>query len=1562
MKKVKNIPTYYTFPGTKIFRDTTALPFKKGGPVNTSGPVAEPTPPIPITVENLNNIYPAFRNLENVVLTPDPTYTRDKTGLGDIEYIAPDRGAEPIRYPTGYELPVPQPGAHNIVYNPDSTTIENVKLDLFSHGLRTSDPTYQKYLAEFTKAYKKSHGKTMDHWYQQDSEAGYAEDGREQWDDNYIDGVLRGIFHGGTMSEKLNDRYNPTEEADTILDHPELIEKIGQIRTYLETPQLDYLQKSLQLPATFADGGPLHDRNINGKLLNSTYAPQLGDMFREGGPFKDDIGAFDYAKSIYASQLGDYYRTGGQFPRPYSLPEDSFKQGGRNLHNSVYASSPAQYPAVYNFGGTLKNNLATRQQMYMPLDHITRNGGSILSMSNTPEMSGEGKDLTVPDNAYYYANGGSMNTPWLHNLYANGGGLFDRFKRKNKEETTKTEQPAFGQPLPTDPQGAPYAFVGERPACGEGEVWDETSKSCVKKDIQELPTMYASAKPETNEKRIKFLDKANALWDTVEGRKVWMQNGPKNYSLNELSKFVHNAKDYKKQAEVYEKYRRMAQDEEISTDEFSRLYNENNWARFDQNTGRENFKGEYQQAVEKGNKEKEEYAKRMASEAENTFLEYSGINGLGRTMEHPIETLSDAGQTILDIGMAAPEVPYRLYDYATNFFTPWNRTTGQNSQYTDEVNPITGQPYWSGAQGAIDLFGSLPFFKLGTTAATAGIEGTINAVNKIPASKVLLQSAEQRLGNPTAYNLLQGTETGVRGKIANKYFGTVQKNIEKEADQILKKSLEARKNGFLVQADDIYRNEYIPKLQEVQAVDNRLLDWRLKYSGLPLENTGMGGGEGALYSLKGNPTQLAKVGKSFNTEAELNDLIEVGKNYQYPGAQFAFPTRQVRFAGGNGVTQFMPRLDYRGGLPANTTTADLAKVAEDMSQRGIGIDYAGLDNIGRVGDDMGFVDLTYIGKPGQRTSAYDWSMFHPEKNGRNFKLQEIPFNKPSSSLSSQGLIDDALRTTSNPTPVSLNIPENSAIGSPQLKTVLSANGTSAQARLISPDSPDFAAATAAIEAQKVAGNPTILKNYTNHEGLGYSSPEALMTAQAEEFKRATDFAHQWGLKDPAKFAELSAEAPTLKAASNQAYTNLSQAHAAAYDKFNTLRDNWLWANGHNPYDLEHIMTIADGEELAKARAILDEAAAAAEKDPELIQLKLEFDKAEEARKIAIAKQEKLGNALEQQMDPTVKAKIEKIFAASGQPMPPSNLAMQDIQGMVSAPKLLYSDPAHPSYTSLNPVERAEIESIKDRAGGVKLDNSTITFGSKISQPSIFSIETPNTSVQPEASINPLTWINPLKNPVKVPGSQNYVQVINEQLLHPEAVGSVNAHEIGHDIGRFYSWINQLQVNDPAFKYYTGTDKNPIAAVFKKFMVSPTAPVNNTFTTETWKSGVGELHANLMIVRNKAAQKLVKEGMTLKEAINTIKQLEAAGDDKLFNEYLNSTKIKQHFNKTATPEIRKQLLQYLPAVLGVIGTGAAIDANTSSESKTTKELKNGGYIPLYNFPNNKIKKFPTFTNR
>ena len=179
----------------------------------------------------------------------------------------------------------------------------------------------------------------------------------------------------------------------------------------------------------FLNGGPLVDKTNHGKLLNSIYASALGDYYANGGMLKRADGSYsprglwdnirDNAgsgkkptKQMLAQEkkINREYKEGGQFPTPYSLPEDSFMQGGNNLHNSVYASSPGQYPAPYNFGGTLHNNLATRQQMYMPLDHITREGGSILSMSNTPQLEGEGKDLAYQNGGHMYPDGGQFFT------------------------------------------------------------------------------------------------------------------------------------------------------------------------------------------------------------------------------------------------------------------------------------------------------------------------------------------------------------------------------------------------------------------------------------------------------------------------------------------------------------------------------------------------------------------------------------------------------------------------------------------------------------------------------------------------------------------------------------------------------------------------------------------------------------------------------------------------------------------------------------------------------------------------------------------------------------------------------------------------------------------------------------------------------------------------------------------------------------------------------------------------------------------------------------------------
>lgn len=350
-------------------------------------------------------------------------------------------------------------------------------------------------------------------------------------------------------------------------------------------------------------------------------------------------------------------------------------------------------------------------------------------------------------NAKYYQTGGFQEdtdyieadlTPEEIAEYRAGGYIIDELPIAQLGIENQTKFPSvFGKKKSV--AYASDATGANKNSCPEGQEWDDKLGSCVIKGTQELPTMYASANPETNKKRVKFIDKANALWDTVEGRKVWMENGPKNYSLNELSKFVHNVKDYKDQATIYEKYRRMAQDDEISGDEFARLYKENNWARFDQNTGRENFKGEYQQAVDQANERKEKnYG------ITQTVLDLTGAPALKRFAEDPVGTLSDAGQTAVDIAVAPVHEVY-------------NTLTGGRS----EINPLTGEPYWSGAKGAMDLFSSIsPFYSL----ANSTVRG-VNALNKT---------------NQVVNNTLNTTgKVGIKGvKATQNALGTIRQGLD----------------------------------------------------------------------------------------------------------------------------------------------------------------------------------------------------------------------------------------------------------------------------------------------------------------------------------------------------------------------------------------------------------------------------------------------------------------------------------------------------------------------------------------------------------------------------------------------------------------------------------------------------------------------------------------------------------------------------------------------------------------------------------------------------------------
>jgi hypothetical protein len=397
MKKTpKNIPTYYHFKGTPVYRDTTALPFKDGGKIYADKFNTKLKGDVLKAYQEHSKIFPALLN---------DKYDYDTQGF------------------------------YQEVYNTN-----NGDIDAITKALTPGSPTAHV----GTDKFKKPNHPTFS------NESKYH---------------IPFIRKGGSWEETPEGevRFNATNR-----DIRNMINSDGSPLNYFKRAE-DYDQNRVPDVSLyhhnnklFAVGGPLNDKDINRKLLQSTYASPLGNMFREGGPFGEDKGAFDYAKSIYASQPGNYYRTGGQFPRPYSLPEDNFKQGGRNLHNSVYASSNAQYPAVYKLGGninlvaggekhrvyikesptgvgegvkghvmvnhptmdkgvwdtidltakagakTIAQGIAATKQWHKEHPNAYRQGGSVLSMSNTPQLQGEGKDLTVPDNAYYYGKGGNL--------------------------------------------------------------------------------------------------------------------------------------------------------------------------------------------------------------------------------------------------------------------------------------------------------------------------------------------------------------------------------------------------------------------------------------------------------------------------------------------------------------------------------------------------------------------------------------------------------------------------------------------------------------------------------------------------------------------------------------------------------------------------------------------------------------------------------------------------------------------------------------------------------------------------------------------------------------------------------------------------------------------------------------------------------------------------------------------------------------------------------------------------------------------------------------------------
>lgn len=220
----------------------------------------------------------------------------------------------------------------------------------------------------------------------------------------------------------------------------------------------------------------------------------------------------------------------------------------------------------------------------------------------------------------------------------------------------------------------------------------------------EAPETFAYANKEAEKKHKLLMDKARALMTTAQGRKLWYNElKPKDFTVKELSRFVKGVGDYNKEAQAYQKAKRRMEEDKISTDTFAQLYNQRGWAKFDPNTMREGYEGQFQDAEEEANRRKE---KNMA--VTDAFLELTGATALKNIASDPVGTLKGVGKTVLDLTASANPSSF------VNFTQP-------------NVNPLTGEQYWSGLNETLDVVGVAPFFgaagRLAKAPVSSGLKG-----------------------------------------------------------------------------------------------------------------------------------------------------------------------------------------------------------------------------------------------------------------------------------------------------------------------------------------------------------------------------------------------------------------------------------------------------------------------------------------------------------------------------------------------------------------------------------------------------------------------------------------------------------------------------------------------------------------------------------------------------------------------------------------------------------------------------------------------------------------------
>lgn len=289
----------------------------------TTKPASNYSEAIDNAEKRLSQEWPSSLSLPQYEIYPDTTFTRDKTGIGDIEYI----NQPVITYPNGYQLVNPT-GKPTIVVNPNTNTYEDVKLDLLHH-YRTH-PIYTDLLDQYSKVQLDYANENDDSWVKGDALHGMKSgiSKKDAWN-NAIDGSLRALLYADNDSLRKTHRYPTLKESQNYLPTEQTKEAFDNINRFLH---------SYVLPEVIV--------TPKGNYVYNSY-DNVVNKFGSGGFWDTIVNWFSDNKSNNNSNTTQ--NKADKFTRV--LPNDSpTKERSERLENIVAQTQKALYDRAVNKG------------------------------------------------------------------------------------------------------------------------------------------------------------------------------------------------------------------------------------------------------------------------------------------------------------------------------------------------------------------------------------------------------------------------------------------------------------------------------------------------------------------------------------------------------------------------------------------------------------------------------------------------------------------------------------------------------------------------------------------------------------------------------------------------------------------------------------------------------------------------------------------------------------------------------------------------------------------------------------------------------------------------------------------------------------------------------------------------------------------------------------------------------------------------------------------------------------------------------------------------------------